>query len=499
MRKSILNIVTGIGYQIITMIIGFIVPRLFLLRYGSEVNGLLSSSSQFLSYLFIFEAGVGSATIQALFGFIGRRDTAGINGVMSATHRYYKKTGWYYLLSTTVLALVYPALLNTSIPSFVVSSIVLFSGISGALSFFTFGKFTLLLNAENKLYVINFVNVLTAVVSGALRIVLINQSVSIIILQTTSILLLLVQVYIYRTYCKKYYAWLDVSVPPDNESISQKNAALLHQVSTLVFSNTDMILITFFLGLKSVSVYAIYGLVFNSTNALITNIYSGVRSRLGQIFSSDIERYKSIYGIFETLYTAIAFALNLTAYAMVLPFIRLYTGGINDINYVNPVLPILFVLLQLLLAARRPIFDSVYFAGHIRSTQWHTVIEAIVNISVSLLLAKALGMYGILIGSAVALVFRSLLMFRFVAIHELNINIWKSVKLQLFNFALFAFSAWVFLILSPKFNTFFEVLFGIVLCVIGFTGFFVAVNIVFNRKIFRDYRSKLKCVQQWVG
>lgn len=113
MKKSILNVLSGIVLQIITMIIGFIVPRLFLLQYGSEVNGLISSTSQLLSYLSLFEAGVGSATIQALYGFVGRQDIPGINGVMSATNRYYKNTGWFYLSGTIVLAIIYPVFLDS--------------------------------------------------------------------------------------------------------------------------------------------------------------------------------------------------------------------------------------------------------------------------------------------------------------------------------------------------------------------------------------------------
>lgn len=488
MKKSALNILTGIFYQLVTMIFGFIVPRLFLLKYGSEVNGLISSTNQLLAYLTLFEAGVGSATIQALYGLVGKRDFDGINGVMAATGRYYNKTGLLYLLGTTVLSLCYPMFLSTSIPYITISSIVFFSGIAGTISFFTFGKSALLLNAENKLYIINLVNILIAILSGILRIYLIHLSVDILLLQFIYVVLAIMQAAIYWFYYRKHYRWLNFGVPPNNKAISQKNAALLHQLSSLVSFNTDMLLITFFLGLKSVSVYAVYGLVFNSVGALISNIYSGFRSKLGQIYNTDHQRFKSIYKIFEIAYISISFAIQCTAYAMVLPFIRLYTAGVNDINYSDPFLPILFVLLQLLVAARLPIFDTAYFAGHIRATQWHTVAEAVINLFFSLLLVKPFGMYGVLLGTAIALIVRSGLMFFFISKNETYISVVKSAKMQLFNFVVFAVCAYIFQIPKLSFDTYFQVLLGIVFCLGAFSLIFLVANFVYNYKTIIEFR-----------
>lgn len=60
-----------VGYAL-SMIIGLILPRFFTLTYGSEVNGLIGSVNQFIVYLGLFEAGVGTALLQALYHQIGR-------------------------------------------------------------------------------------------------------------------------------------------------------------------------------------------------------------------------------------------------------------------------------------------------------------------------------------------------------------------------------------------------------------------------------------------
>lgn len=492
MKRSLLNVLSGFATQIVTMIIGFIIPRLFLLQYGSEVNGLISSTNQLLSYLVLFEAGVGSATIQALFGFVGRQDYAGINGVMSATNKYYKKTGWFYLSGTIVLALIYPLLLNTSIPYSTVFSIIACAGFAGAISFFTYSKYTLLLNAENKIYIINSVTMLTLVTSGLIKVYLIGQSVNVVVLQIAAILFAIFQFVLYRRLMKTSHAWLDLSVIPDYKSISQKSAALLHQIASLVSSNTDMLLITFFIGLKSVSIYGLYNLVFSSVGTLISNLYSGIRSKLGQIYNSDLERYKSLFHVFEILYTAVACSAIMTSYVMIIPFIKLYTAGVHDINYLDTSLPLLFTLIQLLVVLRLPIFDTVYFAGYIKATQWHTVGEALVNLGISIVLVKPMGINGVLIGTAVALVFRTFVMIFFVQKRVKAIDLRKSLMVQLLNIVIFIAGALLSRRMTYDFNSFPILMLGIVLCLILTTMIFLTINVALFRRTFKEYRNNTR-------
>ena len=54
------------------------------------------------------EAGVGTATLQALYGPVGCNDRDSINGILAATDRYYKRTGVIYLIAFCILAFIYP-------------------------------------------------------------------------------------------------------------------------------------------------------------------------------------------------------------------------------------------------------------------------------------------------------------------------------------------------------------------------------------------------------
>ena len=66
-KKSIFNFVVSIIYKLFVMGIGLIIPRLFILNYGSNLNGFQSSVSQIFAYIALIEAGVGEATLQAIY------------------------------------------------------------------------------------------------------------------------------------------------------------------------------------------------------------------------------------------------------------------------------------------------------------------------------------------------------------------------------------------------------------------------------------------------
>ena len=89
--KYELNLSTSLLYKIATCTIGILIPRLFILSYGSEINGLQSSVAEFFTYIALIEAGVGDASVQALFGPLARKDYKTANGILSATTFFYNR------------------------------------------------------------------------------------------------------------------------------------------------------------------------------------------------------------------------------------------------------------------------------------------------------------------------------------------------------------------------------------------------------------------------
>ena len=76
MKKSKLlkNVITGFGGQFIAIILGLIVPRLFITSYGSDINGLLGTITQIFTYMALMEAGIGQAARNELYMPIAQKD-----------------------------------------------------------------------------------------------------------------------------------------------------------------------------------------------------------------------------------------------------------------------------------------------------------------------------------------------------------------------------------------------------------------------------------------
>ena len=111
------NLISSLVYQVVLISLSFLLPRLYLENFGSEVNGVLSTIKQIFVYLFLLEAGVGLATTQALYKKIGEKDYNSASSVLSATNIYYKRTGVVYLVIVLIIAAVYAYMIPTSIDS----------------------------------------------------------------------------------------------------------------------------------------------------------------------------------------------------------------------------------------------------------------------------------------------------------------------------------------------------------------------------------------------
>ena len=406
MKKIIKNLMSSFLAQIISVILGIIIPRLVLTSFGSEVNGLLNSTSQLFAYIALLEGGVGTATLQALYGPVSRSEHENINSILAATDCFYRKTGMIYFLCVIGLSLGYPLVVNTDIHSVTIILVIFLQGMSGVLNYFFQGKFRILLQAEGKNYVLTNLSTVIQIFVGFGKVIVISLGFDVVALQFVYFLFNVAQMLYIVIYIKKHYTWMNLKVSPNYESISQKYDVLVGQVSSLVFNNTDMLLLTLFCDLKTVSVYSVYLMLCNMINTVIDSISSSITFKFGHVYNNNKALFGKIQVVFEKYYLSVVFMFYSVMLVFLIPFLRLYTAGVNDVDYVDRFLPFAFVLMQLLSYSKRPYNQVVTLAQHFKETKWRSVAEAIINLSVSMALVYNLGIYGVLIGSIVALLYR---------------------------------------------------------------------------------------------
>lgn len=86
-------------------------------------------------------------------------------------------------------------------------------------------------------------------------------------------------------------------------------------------------------------------------------------------------------------YFVVSFVYGVSA-SMILPFIDVYTKKYTDIHYVDVRLAILFMVIGFANNMRVPSGTMINAAGHFKETQWRAILEATINLTVSLILVK---------------------------------------------------------------------------------------------------------------
>lgn len=442
-KNSLNNLVWGILGNLLTSVVAIIIPRLFIVNYGSEVNGLLSSIRQIYVYLALLEVGVGDASVVALYGPIGRGEHDAANHILAATDRYYKKIGVIYAGCVGVLSVVYPLLLDTTIPYMTCCLVILLQGSGSVISYLVQGKYNMLLRVDNRNYVTTNLGTVTTVLTDVTRIILLMHGKSIVAVQTTYLIFNLIKMIYVSWYIKKNYKWLDLSVSPNFKAISQRGAVFMHQISSLVFSHTDVLILTFVSGLKTVSIYSMYATIYGMVNNIITIVSNSVQSALGQIFNTDKKRYIELNEAFETYYLALVFSLYAITSIFILPFMRLYTAG-ADINYIDWRLPVLFGIYQLLSYGRISSNFIIGFAGEFKATQWRAWLETAINLVVSFVCVFKFGIYGVLFGTIAAVLYRANDIILFANHRVLKRSAWPTYRRWLTNAIIFIIVVWGF-------------------------------------------------------
>lgn len=435
-KKSIANVLTSVLSQIITLGLGIIIPRLVLVNLGSEANGLLSSVNTILGYVSLLEAGVGVASMQALYGPVAKENRNDINSILAATNIFYKQTSGMYLVVVLFMTVVFPFTIKSSLPTWQIMAVTFLSGMPGVISYYFQGKYQILLRAEGKSYVLTNLTTVCHIGTSFAKIILLLCGCNIVALQIMYMAFNLIQVAYIMLFMKRNYSWLNLNAPPAYEKISQSKNALVHQVSSLIFNNTDTLILTYCCGLMSVSVYSMYTMLFGIIATAISN-FSGMSFVLGQTFNTDRQRFKKMLDAYEIFNMVLTFSLFCIANIFILPFLKLYTYGVTDVNYIDTYLTYLFIATYLLSNGRKTSSLVIEYVGHFKQTQWRAILESVINITVSLTCVFRFGIYGVLIGTIAALLYRTNDMIIYANKKILNRSPWKTYRRWLVNLALF--------------------------------------------------------------
>ena len=465
----------------LTLAMSIILPRIILISFGSEINGITSTITQIFTYIALLEAGIGNASQNCLYKNIAQNDRLGISDTVSATRKYFQKIVPFYATCVLIFAIVYPLVVKTDVPPLTIRLIILFQGISGVVNFHFTNTYTQLLVADGRNYVSSNLSLMVKAVSTALQILLISLGFDIVSVQLSLLVAYIIKAIIINIYVKRCYPWLINNRNADIKMLSQRGAFVVHEISTVIFQSTDVFLISVFCSIKEASVYSIYNMVFVALSGITTIFFKGLDFNLGASYHRDIEEYKKMHDTYETIISCFVFSVISAAFFVILPFIRLYTIGVTDAEYILPILPVLFSLIQLLSASRSVASKLITISGNAQATIPNTITETAINIIASVLLVNVFGMPGVLLGTITALLYRTNDIILYANLKILKRKPWHAYKTMLLNFLLFAAVICVtFAFPLPIYNYLQFFFWGLFILSAMFVVFF-GINCIFNR------------------
>lgn len=427
-KKAVLNMAFGLLYQTIAIICGLITPRLILATFGSTYNGVISSATQFLNMINILTMGITGTTRIALYKTLAAGDMLGTSRIIKATKLYMQKIGCCVILYATGLCIVYPYISQNSLTHFENAALIAIVSIGiFAQYFFGISNMTLL-NADQSSYVNNIVDSFKVVLNTVCVAFLISIGQSIFVVKLGSSLVFLISPIFLNWYVKQKYNLVNYC-EPDNTALNNRGAVALHQVANIVHDNTDIMVLTFFMDAKQISVYTVYYLVIGKIKNLLQVFTNGMEAAFGNMWvKHEIETLNKVFKAYEHLLFSFTVVIFSCVGTLILPFVSEYTRGVTDVVYYRADFAILITIAEAAFCIRQPYLLLVYATGNYEATKRGALEEAIINLLLSIVLVQFVGINGVVIGTLVANVFRTIQYAFFVSDKILNRSVVLIVK-----------------------------------------------------------------------
>lgn len=393
--------------QTVVGISGLILPVYIIHTYGSTINGLVQSITQFLALISLLDVGVGAVVQSNLFKPLAQNDIQKLSEVIKSAERFYRRIAEIFLGYVVVLAIGYP-LINLDRFDFPYTASLLLILSIGNFAQYYFGiTYQTLLNADQKAYVPLALQTIAVILNLVVCLFLIQHGVSIHILKLVTVMIYLLRPIGVNLYVKKHYV-INKKVELHGEPIKQKWNGLYQHIATVVLSNTDVMILTFFSTLENVSVYTVYYNVIRILKELMESLTNGFLPFVGNMYArKEKETLEKFFIVFEwAIHTCVVLIFTITG-IMITPFVSVYTAGITDSNYIHYSFGIVLSIALAVFCIRIPYGTLIKAAGHYKQTQTSAIIEMMINIIISVFAVARFGLIGVAVGTLCAMLYRS--------------------------------------------------------------------------------------------
>ncbi len=404
-KKLLLNTVTGVFKQLITVICGFILPRYFLLYYGSSVNGLVSSITFYLSFIALLDMGVGAVVQANLYKPLAEKNNDEISRIIMSSERFFCKLAYIFIGYIILLCVFFPLMVDYG--RWYTISLLIIISISNLIQYLFGMTYQLLLNSDQKAYVQLGLQIGTVLLNTVLAITLIRLGASIHVVKLMTTMVYVIRPIGQMVYVHRHYD-INKRIELVGEPIKQKWNGFSQHFAAVICQNIDVAVLTLFSAIENVSIYSVYYNVTYGVEQIIMTAATGVESLFGNMIANgENKKLSEVFGAIEWLtHFGVTVVFTISA-IMIVPFVAVYTRGITDANYITPIFGVLLVTAYGFQCLRIPYFRIIKAAGHFKETQNGAYISAVLNIVVTVLLVFNYGLNGAALGTLIAMIYHT--------------------------------------------------------------------------------------------
>lgn len=405
-KKTKISFFTMIIYLInalISAVFGLIYNNLVIREYGSQVNGLISTLTQFVSMFSVIEGGFTTAAVIAVYRPLISKEYDKLNNILYTAKKIYIRIGFIIMLSVLIGGSVYIRFIESPFSYLQTFTLLMICVSVTAVSFGVQSAYSILMQGDNKEYLMVLFSLLARTISWMIMMLLVINSYSIILVYAINILNIVLNIIFIRCYERKKYPYITYKGSYEKGLIKGTGDIFLQKISNLLFTSTDLVLISLFINLSAASVYNLYFQIFGMVFNLLASICQAPFHSFGQLATTEDgkKNMHSIFKVYQHIILVLANFCFATIGVLIIPFLKIYTAKITDYNYIYSTLVLLFYSQMFAQIVNRPYGTIINTTGNFKLQNKQCVIAAIVNIIVSVAFIKWWGIHSIVLGSLV--------------------------------------------------------------------------------------------------
>lgn len=371
--------------------------RAIIANVGSDYNGLTSTATQILTFLTLIEGGYTLASLVKLYEPYNNSDDVLVSKYLTKSKINFKRIGILYLIVGIAISLAYTPFVKTNATFFETFIIMFLTVASSSFSIYYVTKFRILFQVSQSEYIVYFIQAGSYIVMYSLEIILVNIFKSIIVVRLCVAIIQILQGVVIGVVAKRKFKNINYNEDCDGIEITGTADVFVSRVCGLVYNSAPVFFISTFVGTTITSIYSVYTSVISIISNVVNSFLNAPRNALGQMaHSSDNEKLESVFNEYEFLSIYISCLLSSVTLALIIPFVRIYTRSIADVDYIDSYLALLIVINVVFQMVHIPSGTCLEVTGRFKVTKIIQGIAALLIAVSSIIGAIAYGIYGIL-------------------------------------------------------------------------------------------------------